>query len=38
MDGDLWLSMMRTSANAMDLARDRRILLHIIAAHHCHWP
>ena len=30
MDGDLWLSMMRTSAKAMDLARDRRILLHSI--------
>jgi len=27
MDGDLWLSMMRASAKAMDLARDRRILL-----------
>jgi hypothetical protein len=30
MDGDLWLSMMRTSAKATDLARDRRILLHSI--------
>jgi hypothetical protein len=30
MDGDLWLSMMRTSAKAMDLARDPRILLHSI--------
>jgi len=30
MDGDLWLSMMRVSAKAMDLARDRRILLHSI--------
>jgi len=30
MDGDLWLSMMRTSAKVMDLARDRRIVLHSI--------
>ena len=30
MDGDLWLSMTRTSAKAMDLARDPRILLHSI--------
>lgn len=30
MDGDLWLSMMRTSAKALDLARDPRILLHSI--------
>lgn len=30
MDGDLWLSMMRTSAKAIDLARDPRILLHSI--------
>ena len=30
MDGDLWLSMMRTSAKAADLARDRRIVLHSI--------
>ena len=30
MDGDLWLSMMRTSTKAMDLARDPRILLHSI--------
>ena len=30
MDGDLWLSMMRGSAKARDLARDRRILLHSI--------
>jgi hypothetical protein len=30
MNGDLWLSMMRTSVKAMDLARDPRILLHSI--------
>jgi hypothetical protein len=30
MDGDLWLSMMRASAKAVDLARDPRILLHSI--------
>jgi hypothetical protein len=30
MDGDLWLSMMRASAKAADLARDPRILLHSI--------
>jgi hypothetical protein len=30
MHGDLWLSMMRTSAKAADLARDSRILLHSI--------
>ena len=30
MDGGLWLSMMRTSAKAIDLARDPRILLHSI--------
>jgi hypothetical protein len=30
MDGDLWLSMMQTSAKALDLARDPRILLHSI--------
>jgi hypothetical protein len=30
MDGDLWLSMMRTSVKAVDLARDPRILLHSI--------
>jgi hypothetical protein len=30
MDGDLWLSMMRTSAKALDLARDPRILLHSV--------
>jgi hypothetical protein len=30
MDGDLWLSMMPTSAKAADLARDPRILLHSI--------
>lgn len=30
MDGDVWLSMMRTSAKAIDLARDPRILLHSI--------
>jgi hypothetical protein len=30
MDGDLWLSMMRASAKAMDLSRDPRILLHSI--------
>lgn len=30
MDGDLWLSMMRTSAKAGDLARDPRIVLHSI--------
>ena len=30
MDGDLWLSMMSTSAKALDLARDPRILLHSI--------
>ena len=30
MDGDLWLSMMSTSAKVMDLARDRRIVLHSI--------
>jgi hypothetical protein len=30
MDGDLWLSMMRGSAKARDLSRDRRILLHSI--------
>ena len=30
MDGDLWLSMMRASAKAKDLARDPRILLHSI--------
>src|SRR5215472_8975 len=30
MDGDLWLSMMRGSAKARDLARDRRVLLHSI--------
>jgi Pyridoxamine 5'-phosphate oxidase len=30
MDGDLWLSMMRTSVKVMDLARDPRILLHSI--------
>src|ERR1700757_4220878 len=30
MDGDLWLSMMRTSAKAADLARDQRIVLHSI--------
>ena len=30
MNGDLWLSMMRTSAKAADLARDPRILLHSI--------
>jgi hypothetical protein len=30
MNGDLWLSMMRASAKAADLARDPRILLHSI--------
>jgi hypothetical protein len=30
MDGDLWLSMMRTSTKAVDLARDPRILLNSI--------
>jgi hypothetical protein len=30
MDGDLWLSMMRTSTKARDIARDQRILLHSI--------
>jgi hypothetical protein len=30
MDGDLWLSMMSASAKVMDLARDRRIVLHSI--------
>jgi len=30
MDGELWLSMMRTSAKAADLRRDPRILLHSI--------
>src|ERR1700739_4571718 len=30
MDGDLWLSMMRTSAKAGDLSRDPRIVLHSI--------
>ena len=30
MNDDLWLSMMRTSAKATDLARDPRILLHSI--------
>jgi hypothetical protein len=30
MDGDLWLSMMRTSAKVMDLARDRRLVLNSI--------
>jgi hypothetical protein len=30
MDGDLWLSMMRTSTKAQDLHRDSRILLHSI--------
>jgi hypothetical protein len=30
MDGDLWLSMMRNSVKALDLARDPRILLHSI--------
>jgi hypothetical protein len=30
MDGDLWLSMMRTSTKAYDLRRDPRILLHSI--------
>ena len=30
MDGDLWLSMMRTSVKAADLARDPRILLHSV--------
>ncbi|MBV9445674.1 MAG: hypothetical protein JO345_07240 [Streptosporangiaceae bacterium] len=30
LDGDLWLSMMRASAKALDLARDPRILLHSI--------
>lgn len=30
MDGDLWLSMMRTSTKAADLARDPRILLHSV--------
>ncbi len=30
MDGDLWLSMMRTSTKAHDLHRDPRILLHSI--------
>jgi hypothetical protein len=28
MNGDLWLSMMQSSAKALDLARDSRILLH----------
>ncbi len=32
MDGELWLSMMRTSAKALDLARDPRILLHSIVS------
>lgn len=30
MDGDLWLSMMQTSAKALDLARDPRIVVHSI--------
>lgn len=30
MDGDLWLSMMRTSVKAADLARDPRIQLHSV--------
>jgi hypothetical protein len=30
MDGELWLSMMRGSAKALDLARDPRIVLHSI--------
>ena len=30
MNGDLWLSMMRDSAKARDLARDPRILLHSV--------
>ena len=30
LDGDLWLSMMRASVKAIDLARDPRILLHSI--------
>ena len=30
MDGDLWLSMMPSSAKVMDLARDRRIVLNSI--------
>lgn len=30
MDGDVWLSMMRGSAKARDLARDPRILLHSV--------
>ncbi len=30
MDGDLWLSMMRGSAKAHDLARDPRIVLHSV--------
>lgn len=30
MDGELWLSMMRTSAKAADLGRDRRIVLHSV--------
>ena len=30
MDGALWLSMMRTSTKAADLARDPRILLHSV--------
>lgn len=30
MDGELWLSMMRTSVKVADLARDRRILPHSI--------
>jgi hypothetical protein len=30
MNGDLWLSMMRSSTKALDLARDPRILLHSI--------
>lgn len=30
MDGELWLSMMRTSAKVKDLIRDRRILLHSV--------
>jgi hypothetical protein len=30
MDGDLWLSMMRTSTKVLDLVRDPRILLHSV--------
>ncbi len=35
MNGDLWLSMMRSSTKALDLGRDPRILLHSIVATQC---